>query len=89
MSGIFFSLQRKQEVVLPFALLLLDLDLSTPEGVAQGRKLGLARSGNVNAVIVLKQKYAKTLISNKENFHFVWATSFSKGQKMKMMLKRA
>ena len=58
-SGIFHSLQREQEVVLAFALLLLNLDLPAPEGVTQGRKLRLARSGNVNAVIVLKPDCAK------------------------------
>ncbi len=40
-SGILFSLQRKQEVVLSFALLLLNLDLTAPEGITQGRKLRL------------------------------------------------
>ncbi len=61
-SGILFSLQRKQEVVLAFALLLLNLDLTAPEGITQGRKLRLTCWSNVNAVIVLKQNDTNTFI---------------------------
>ena len=61
-SGILFSLQRKQEVVLSFALLLLNLDLTAPEGITQGRKLRLTCWSNVNAIIVLKQNDTNTFI---------------------------
>ncbi len=68
MSGIFFSLKRKQEIVFTFALLFLNLHLPAPEGIAEGRKLRLARSGNVNAVIVLKENILKWYLSRNTMF---------------------